>query len=353
MNILAIDTSADETSVAITNKQRVISNVIFSQIALHAQYGGVFPSLAKREHYSKIKPAIELALKKANTHFTDISAIAVTFGPGLPPALEVGVSTAKNLALVYKKPLIPVDHIEGHIYSPFVQNRNGNPHKPFIFPFLALVVSGGHTELVLVKNHIHYTILGQTLDDAAGEAIDKAGRLLGIGYPAGNALEELAKKGDKTLYALPIPMIKLPGYDFSYSGLKTSFKHLISTLSEKERVKHVHDLAACFQETVIQSLLLKLDRVMKKNSSIPLLVLGGGVSANKILTARFRALAHSYNMKAYTPPYHYLSGDNAAMIGVVAWFKYRAGIVLTGKKQIQNLDRAPRANLDQFTTCQN
>lgn len=350
MNILAIDTSADETSVAITHKQRVLSTVVFSQIAIHKPYGGVFPSLAKREHYSKIAPAIEITMKKAHMRFTDIKAIAVTFGPGLPPALEVGVSTAKLLALLYKKPLIPVDHIEGHIYSPFVQNKNGNPCEKFLFPFLSFVISGGHTQLVLVKNHIQYQILGSTLDDAAGEALDKAGRMLGLGYPAGAAIERLALTGNAQKYILPIPMKKLPGYDFSYSGIKTAFKHLVYSMNEKERATCIHDLAASFQNAVFESLMLKLERVLKTETDIPLVVLGGGVSANKTLKKQFRTLVHSYKRKPLTVPYPYLSGDNAAMIGVAAWFKYKQGIMLTEKKDIQQLDRIPRANLSTFVT---
>ncbi|PJE63322.1 tRNA (adenosine(37)-N6)-threonylcarbamoyltransferase complex transferase subunit TsaD [Candidatus Roizmanbacteria bacterium CG10_big_fil_rev_8_21_14_0_10_39_6] len=349
MNILAIDTSADETSVAITNKQRVLSSVIFSQISVHKPYGGVFPSLAKREHYSKITPAIELAMKKAYVRFNDIKAIAVTIGPGLPPALEVGVSTAKLLSLLYKKPLIPVDHIEGHIYSPFVQNKNGNPKREFLFPFLALVVSGGHTQLVIVKSHIRYQILGSTLDDAAGEALDKAGRMLGLGYPAGPAIEQFAENGNVHAYTLPIPMKKLPGFDFSYSGLKTAFKHVVYSMSEKERVTHIHDLAASFQNAVFQSLLLKLERVLKTRTDIPLVVLGGGVSANKTLRQQFRSLVRKYKKQPLTVAYPYLSGDNAAMIGTVAWFKYERGIVLKDAKAIQSIERIPRANLSAFT----
>ncbi|MCR4329788.1 MAG: tRNA (adenosine(37)-N6)-threonylcarbamoyltransferase complex transferase subunit TsaD [Candidatus Roizmanbacteria bacterium] len=350
MNILSIDTSADETSVAITNKQRVLSTVIFSQISLHKPYGGVFPSLAKREHYSKITPAIELAMKKAQMRFTDIKAIAVTIGPGLPPALEVGVSTAKLLALLYKKPLIPVDHIEGHMYSPFVQNKNGNPKREFLFPFLALVVSGGHTQLVIVTSHIQYQILGSTLDDAAGEALDKAGRMLGLGYPAGPAIERLAENGNPKAYALPVPMKKLPGLNFSYSGLKTAFKHVVYSMNEKERVLHIHDLAASFQNAVVQSLLLKLERALKTRADIPLVILGGGVSANKTLRQQFRSLVRTYHRKPLTVAYPYLSGDNAAMIGVVAWYKYKKGIMLNDKHAIQNVERIPRANLTMYTT---
>jgi len=350
MNILAIDTSADETSVAITNKQNVLSSVIFSQIAAHKPYGGVLPSLAKREHYSKIAPAIIRAMKKAQMRFTDIKAIAVTVGPGLPPALEVGVSSAKLLALLYKKPLIPVDHIEGHIYSPFVQNKHGNPPREFIFPFLSLVVSGGHTQLVLVKNHIQYTILGSTLDDAAGEALDKAGRMLGLGYPAGAAIERLAKRTDSHAYTLPIPMKKLPGLDFSYSGLKTAFKHVVYAMTEQERTSNIHELATSFQDAVFQSLLLKLERVLKTHMDIPLVVLGGGVSANKTLCQQFRTLVRSYKRKPLTVAYPYLSGDNAAMIGVVAWYKYKKGIMLNDTHAIQNVERIPRANLNAFVT---
>ena len=339
MNILSIDTSCDDTSVAITNGRRVLSHVEFSQIKVHAPYGGVFPSLAKREHLTKIDPAIHLALKKAHLEISDINAIGITFGPGLPPALEVGVNKAKELATKLKLPLIPVDHIEGHIYSPFVQNREGKPLLEIPYPFLSFVISGGHTEIVLLKAPCDYQILGETLDDAAGEALDKAARLLGLGYPGGPLIETLSKTGDKQKYPLTIPMLQSGNLDFSFSGLKSAFKRLVYELGEVEVNKNLVNLAASFQNTVFTALFKKLDMALKlyplKNIGF-----GGGVSTNRT----FRALARSRypKLKLHFPPLKYLNTDNASMIGVVAHLRYEKGLFL---KNSATLDRVPRANL--------
>lgn len=343
MNILAIDTSCDETSVAITNKQRILSNIIFSQVKLHQQFGGVFPSLAKREHLTKIQPIITLALKRAGLNWRQIQAIAVTFGPGLAPALEVGINTAKQLSQKYQLPLIPVDHLEGHIYSVFIQSQSNNPKRLIKFPLLALIVSGGHTQLVLMTQHLHYQILGQTLDDACGEAFDKAARLLGLGYPGGAIIERLAKTGDPTKYPLPIPMQHHPGLDFSYSGLKTAFKRLVYGLSEQEKNQNLSHLCAGFQQTIITSLILKLKLAIAKYQP-KLLVIGGGVADNQMLRKQVRK-EFKKQLPIYFPPLKRLSGDNAAMIGVVAHFKFQNGIVL---KDPIKLDRLPRANLNYY-----
>jgi len=342
--ILSIDTSCDETSVAITSEQRVLSNVLFSQIKIHAPYGGVYPLLAKREHLSKINPAISLALKHAHLETKALAAIAVTYGPGLAPALEVGINRAKELASSLKVPLIPVDHIEGHIYSAFAQNSQGNPKRPINFPLMAFVISGGHTELVLLKKHLHYQILGETLDDAAGEALDKAARILGLGYPGGPIIERLAKKGEATRYALPLPMQRQLNLDFSYSGLKTAFKRVVDSLSESEKNTNLNHLAASFQATVVRSLTYKLEQALKLYQP-ELLCLGGGVVANSALKQAVRNIALRQQLPVYLPPKKILATDNAGMIGVVAGYKLQAGIVL---RDFSQLDRCPRANLDSW-----
>jgi N6-L-threonylcarbamoyladenine synthase len=344
MKILSIDTSCDETSVAITEEKKTITHIEFSQIKIHQPYGGVYPSLAKREHLSKIKPAIHLALKRAHLSIRKINAFAVTFGPGLAPALEVGINTAKGLAKEYNKPLIPVDHIEGHIYSSFVQNSAGKPNRSIKFPFLAFVISGGHTQLVLVTNHIEYQIIGETLDDAAGEALDKAARMLGLGYPGGAIIERLAKTGNNNSFILPIGMQKHQGLDFSFSGLKTAFNRLLREMSEDEINSNLENLAASFQNAVFTALLVKLERALK-NKSYKIIVFGGGVSANMNLRKRTRKLTEKYNTKVYFPSLKYLSSDNASMIGVVAHYKYQKGLYL---KNPDKLDRTPRASLDTF-----
>lgn len=341
MNILAIDTSCDETSVAITNGLKVITNVLFSQSKLHSAYGGVYPSLAKREHLTKIKPAIKLALKRANLTFKQIQAIAITFGPGLAPALQVGINVAKDISQKYNLPLIPVDHIEGHIYSTLASNKEGKPQRQFIFPLLAFIISGGHTQLVLMKDHISYQIIGQTLDDAAGEALDKAARVLGLGYPGGPIIEKLAKNGQSDKYSLPIPMIKHQSLDFSYSGLKTAFKRLVYSLTESQKLQEIPNLTASFQQAVFTSLLIKLKKAISLYQP-KLVVIGGGVSDNRQLRQQIRKLVKN-QIPVYFPPLKNLTGDNAAMIGVAGYFKFKKGLIL---EDISKLDRIPRANLD-------
>jgi len=343
--ILAIDTSCDETSVAVTLGRKVISNIIVSQTALHAPFGGVYPTVAKREHESRLKPAIALALKRAYISMAQLSAIAVTFGPGLPPALEVGIRTAKELAIEHNLPIIPVDHIEGHIYSVFAQNKKDKPPRDITFPFLALIVSGGHTELVLVKNHIDYHILGETLDDAAGEALDKTARMLGLGYPGGAALERIALRGDSTRFHFPIPMPQRHDLNFSYSGLKTAMMRTLTSMTEEERIKNIPHLAASFQKTIITSLIKKLEKAMEIYPTA-LVVLGGGVGQNRLLANQFRSVVRKQGAIPLTPAYRYLYGDNAAMIGVVAHYKLHNAITLKTREQIEALDRVPRAHLD-------
>jgi len=290
MKILAIETSCDETAAAVTNKRRVIANVIFSQIDIHKKYGGVYPSLARREHERKIDPVISQALKNARLKINEIDALAVTFGPGLVIALEIGIKKAKELAQKYNKPIIPVDHIEGHIYSVFAQNRNGNPKRKIDFPFLSLVVSGGHTSLILVRDHLKYQILGQTLDDACGEALDKAAKIMGISYPGGPVIERLARKGDPNLLDLPIPMEGRKDLNFSYSGLKTAFKTRLEKMTTSQINKNLHHLSASFQEAAFKQIVSKLDQALER-TKMRLLVVGGGVSVNQRLKEMIRKLA--------------------------------------------------------------
>lgn len=346
MKILAIETSCDETAVAVAESRRVLSNVVFSQINIHKKYGGVYPSLAKRAHEEKIDLVIEKALKNAGANIDSIGAIAVTFGPGLVIALEVGLRKAKELAEKHKKPLIPVDHIEGHIYSCFAQNRNGNPEREFNFPFLALIVSGGCTSLILVKNHLQYEVLGKTLDDAVGEALDKAVRVLGMSYPGGPIIERLAENGKSDFLDLPVPMKKHPSLDFSYSGLKTAFKNKLASKPERWIVDNLPHLAASFQQSAFAEIMDRLEKGLLE-TGVSLLVAGGGVMANKKLRRMIRKLAKEKNADVYFPYNERLIGDNAAMIGVAAHFKHRKGIYL--KKDFVRLDRVARPDLKLWT----
>ena len=354
MKILAIDTSCDETSVAITDGRKVLSNVIYSQVLLHKKWGGVVPSIAKRAHEERIDFVVERACHPRGGGdpelFNKIDVIAVTQGPGLAVALEVGIKKAKELAVKYNKKLIAVNHLEGHIYSVFVQNSKGNPKRDFKFPYLALIVSGGHTEFVIFKNHLKYEIIGQTLDDAAGEALDKAAKLLGLGYPGGPVVERLAKEaGNIDSHNFPRPMLKSKDLNFSFSGLKTSFYYFLKKAETSEvkleqnkaRTSEVKLLASSFQEAVFDTLIKKTEKAIKL-TTINQLIVVGGVVANMRLRNLMRALAKKYNGEVLFPSYKYLTGDNAAMIGVVAGYKADKGLFV---KNIDELDRIPRMSL--------
>lgn len=346
MKILSIETSCDETSASVTEGRKILSNVIFSQVDIHKEYGGVYPSLARREHEKKIEPVIKKALKNAHTTIEEIDAIAVTFGPGLVIALEVGLRKAKELAKKYHKILIPVDHIEGHMYSAFAQNSEGNPERKFSFPFLALVVSGGHTNLILVNSHLKYQILGKTLDDAAGEALDKAAKMMGIGYPGGPIIEKLAEKGNPNFMDLPIPLQRVKTLNFSYSGLKTAFRNKLEKMKQKEIVKNLPHLCASFQETVFISIIKNLKRAIEQ-TRVKHLVVGGGVMANKKLRRMIRKTAKTMGVTYYQAYDKKLYNDNAAMIGIVAHYKHKEGIYL--KDNFDKVDRVARPSLKLWT----
>ena len=341
MLILSIDTSCDETAVAVTSGRKIISNVIYSQSLLHKKWGGVVPSLARRAHEERIDWVVNESLKKAKSTMDKIDAIAVTYGPGLAIALEVGINKAKKLSVEYNKKIIPVNHMEGHIYSCFGQNRNGNPKLNFNFPYLALLISGGHTELVLFKSHICYEILGSTIDDAAGEALDKAAKMLDLGYPGGEVIESLASEvNNKDLFNFPRPMIKKNTLDFSFSGLKTSFYYFLKK-ENKVKAAKVKELASSFQEAVFDTLLLKTKKAIEITKVNRLLV-GGGVSANLYLRRKIRKLVGDYKGSVIFPTFKYLTGDNAAMIGIVGGYKAKEGVFV---KDINKLDRVPRLKL--------
>lgn len=335
MNILAIDTSCDETSVAITSDRKVLSNIIYSQILLHKKWGGVVPSIAKRAHEERIDLVVEKAVGSLK-----IDAIAVTQGPGLAVALEVGIKKAKELAKKYQKKLITVNHLEGHIYSAFVQNSKGNPKHEFKFPYLALIVSGGHTEFVIFRDHLKYEIIGATLDDAAGEALDKAAKLLGLGYPGGPVLERLARTSDNVdSHNFPRPMMKSKDLNFSFSGLKTSFYYFLK--ENPAQISNIKLLASSFQEAVFDTLIKKTEKAIKL-TTINQLIVVGGVAANLRLRKLMRDLAKKYHGEVLFPTYKYLNGDNAAMIGVVAGYKARAGLYVKNEEEV---DRIPRMSL--------
>lgn len=342
MKIFAIDTSFDETAAAVVSGRRVLSNVIYSESLVHQKWGGVMPSLAKRAHEERIDWVIDRTIKKSGLDWKEIDAIGVTYGPGLAIALEIGIQKAIELSTKYKKPLVGVNHMEGHIYSSFVQNSNGNPKREFEFPYISLLVSGGHTELVLFKDHLTYEILGETRDDAAGESLDKAARMLGFGYPGGPVMETLAEKvQNRDTYTFPRPMLHSENLEFSFSGLKTSFLYYLREMSESDKINNLEPLASSFQEAVFETLVAKTKKAMGK-TGINRVLMGGGVAVNKRLRTLMRTMVKEKNGSIYFPSYKYLNFDNAAMIGVVASFKAEKGRYI---ENINDLDRSPRLSL--------
>lgn len=313
--ILAIETSCDETSVAVVeNGERMLSNIVASQIKSHMRFGGVVPEIASRHHVEQITQCIEEAMEEARVSYTDLSAIAVTYGPGLVGALLIGVNAAKALAYAHDLPLIAVNHMAGHIYA----NRL---IQPLVFPLLALVVSGGHTELVYMEKDGDFKIIGETRDDAAGEAYDKIGRVLGLPYPGGKRIDEMAHLG-KDSYHFPRAMLKEDNYDFSFSGLKSAFINLVHNAAQKNEEVDKNDLAASFQASVIEVLVKKTMRAAKE-LGVKQLVLAGGVAANQGLREELTTTMNQElpNVELLIPPLS-LCGDNAAMIGAAAYVEY-------------------------------
>lgn len=345
-SILAIDTSCDDTSVAVTQGLTVLANVVASQTQLHQQYGGVFPTVAKQAHLENIDPCIKLALKRAHLVWDQIDAIAVTQGPGLAPALEIGVEKAKALAQQLNKPLIAVNHVEGHLLS-VLASPKGRPPSGWqpTFPVLSIIVSGGHTEFILVKAIGDYEILGQTVDDAAGECLDKVGRMLDLGYPAGPVIEQFAKLGNPRAFDLPLPMTESHDFNLSYSGLKTHTRNLIEALTQTKPLtrQQVYDLSASIQYAVFRHICYKLHKILQ-NQEIHQLWLGGGVAANTELRRMIRETSKKTKpMKLLCPYTKRLCADNAAMIGVAAYLRFQRNEIV---KDILNFDRQPRLKLN-------
>ena len=319
--ILGIETSCDETAAAVVvDGQRILSNIVASQVEIHARYGGIFPEMASRAHIEAIVPVIREAMGEAHLGWGDLDAVAVTYGPGLVGSLLVGVNAAKGVALGRSLPLVPVNHLEAHIYAHWLQvETEGAARGDLSFPLLALIVSGGHTELILVRGHGDYVYLGGTLDDAAGEAFDKVGRLLGLGYPGGPAIERDARRGDPNAFDLPRAWLE-GTYDFSFSGLKTATVRLVEEYGGKPRGRMVADIAASFQESVVDVLTAKAVAAAEEYDATAIL-LSGGVSAN----GRLRAVAQERaSMPVYYPAL-FLCTDNAAMIAACGHFRFLAG----------------------------
>ncbi|HET7052414.1 MAG TPA: tRNA (adenosine(37)-N6)-threonylcarbamoyltransferase complex transferase subunit TsaD [Solirubrobacterales bacterium] len=310
--ILAIETSCDDTCAAVVDGGEILSNVISSQDAAHAEFGGIVPEVASRHHLELTAPVVQAALGEAGVTLDDVEAVAVTAGPGLIGALLVGLSTAKAIAAPRRLPLIPVDHLQGHVAANYLAP---DPLEP---PFLCLVASGGHTLLAGVHDHGGHEVLGQTLDDAAGEAFDKVARLLGLGFPGGPALQRLAEEGDPTAFELPVAMARDPGLDFSFSGLKTAVAYLCRDLGPEGVSARRADLAAAFQAAAVGQLTSKLKRALQRGDW-EAVALGGGVAANGPLRESVAALCEERGLRLKLVPLK-LCTDNAAMIASAARF---------------------------------
>ncbi len=312
MRVLGIETSCDETGVAIYDtKQGLLAHALFSQIDLHAQYGGVVPELASRDHVRRIIPLVKGVLEEANTHSDQIGGIAYTQGPGLIGALLVGVSVAHGLAWAWKISSVGVHHMEGHLLACMLEEN------PPAFPFVALLVSGGHTQLVKVSSVGDYQILGESLDDAVGEAFDKTAKLLGLSYPGGSAIEKLSNQGNSDWYTFPRPMVNRPGLDFSFSGLKTFAKNTWEKSEQNDQTKA--DISRAFSDAVFDTLLIKCKRALKE-TGLKRLVIAGGVSANNQLRDQFKTL----NAEVYYPRLEFCT-DNGAMIAYAGAIRLAAG----------------------------
>ncbi len=315
--ILAIESSCDDTSAAVLCNDRTLSNVVASQ-KIHEEYGGVVPELASRAHQQNIVPVVDRALAKANIDKNQLSAIAFTRGPGLLGSLMVGSSFAKSLALGLKVPLIEVHHMQAHILAHFIQEEN--QEKP-TFPFLALTISGGHTQIVMVRDYFDMEVLGETLDDAVGEAFDKSAKLLGLPYPGGPLIDRYAREGNPE--AFPFPRPKVDGLNFSFSGLKTSILYFIQRETKKDPdfiEKHLADICASIQHTIIGILMEKLEQAVRE-TGIKKVAIGGGVSANSGIRATLEKASETAGWQTFIPRFEYCT-DNAAMIGIVGYLKY-------------------------------
>lgn len=317
--ILAIESSCDETAAAvIKNGRDVLSNVISSQIDLHTLYGGVVPEIASRKHMEQINQVIEQALLEAKVTLEDLTAIAVTYGPGLVGALLVGVAEAKAIAYATNKPLVGVHHIEGHISANYIENKELEP------PFICLVVSGGHTHLVKVNDYGEYEIIGRTRDDAAGEAYDKVARAVGLGYPGGPKIDKLAKEGNKDAIQFPRAQVDGAPNDFSFSGLKSAVLNYINSCEMKNEEINRADLVASFQNAVVESLVTRTISVAKENG-IDKIAIAGGVASNSALRDAMIESCDKNGFKFFKPSPVYCT-DNAAMIGVAGYYEYIKGV---------------------------
>ncbi len=332
--ILAIESSCDDTSAAVLRDDMLLSNVIASQ-KVHEQYGGVVPELASRAHQQNIIPVVDAAIRQAGIAKEEIDAIGFTRGPGLLGSLLVGVSFAKSFATALDKPLIEVNHLQAHVLSHFIRRSEaGDRNSESVatattsdlpqFPFICLLVSGGHTQILLLRSHFDIECLGTTIDDAAGEAIDKAAKIMDLGYPGGPVIDRLAKEGNADAYKFATPHIE--GYNYSFSGIKTSFLYFLRDRLKEDPdfiEKHKADLCASIQKTIVGFLLKKVERAALDHH-VRQVAIAGGVSANSLLRSELQRICAKHHWQAFVPPFQFCT-DNAAMVGIAAYFKYLKG----------------------------
>ena len=324
MNILGIESSCDETAAAVVANGRILSDPVASQIKLHAEYGGVVPELAAREHLNHVLPVVRQALDEAVVRADELDWIAATQGPGLPPALMVGYHVAQSLAFALDKPFIGVNHHEAHLYSPWIDSEEGCLDTTSFEPNVSLIVSGGHTMLVLVEEPLKHRVLGGTIDDAAGECFDKTAKLIGLPYPGGPVMDRLAAKGNPAAYEFPRPLLKDPGLDFSFSGLKTSVRYFIQKHPELvEDSSKLQDLCASVQASIVEVLVKKTIRAALK-TGVKTITASGGVSCNRGLRQSLKEACESKGMQLRIAHGRYCT-DNAAMVAILAAWKIQAG----------------------------
>ena len=333
--ILAIETSCDDTSCAVLNGNRLISQITATQ-KIHEQYGGVVPELASRDHQKNILPVVDLALKKAGILLSDLSAIAITRGPGLMGSLLVGLSFAKSLSIALQIPLIEVNHMQAHVLAHFIKDNDNKPSPPF--PFICLTLSGGHTQLIKVNSYFDFDLIGETIDDAIGEAFDKAAKILGLSYPGGPIIDTLAKKGNKTRFKFSNS--KISGYNYSFSGIKTSFLYFIQNESKKNSMfikENIEDICASYQSHLITTVLLNAKRLLLE-TGIKHFAIAGGVSSNSELRQQVGLLNDELDIRTYILNNEYCT-DNAAMIGITGYYKFI-------NKQFSDLGITPLARMN-------
>jgi N6-L-threonylcarbamoyladenine synthase len=345
MKILAIETSLDDTAAAITEDHRVLSNIVASQVKFHAAWGGTVPDIARRKHQEWMEPIIAKAISAAGISAKDIDAVAVTYGPGLAPSLEVGIDHARTWAKKLDKPLILVNHLEAHLLSVLATNKNQKAAKHIDFPALGFVISGGHTELVLINQIGDYALLGETLDDAAGEAYDKVARMLNLGYPGGPILAQMAKEGEP-IYKLPEPMRDRQDLNFSFSGLKTAALNALKKLEHINRDRQfIADFSASFEYVVAKHLTRRLEKAILLHQPQSI-ILGGGVVSNIFLRGEIRKVAKKHQLSVHLPYSKKLVTDNAAMIGVAAWYQWQQQRLV---KDVMEIGRQPNLNFTRLS----